>query len=178
MKSPRSCTKEAQGLEVRPGDVFRLSLKPNGRSITDNYWCFDGQLIATVRNGEIILRDTYWSFDDVHSSSGRTYTMGEAVAAGDLTFVVNLDELVSAQTHERRYYDEADLFDLSYQSRCYPKLMKRKGAKKSREAMYRALAQDRKEAEEALSSAIHKLEWIARTRQVVEDAADVEKVFP
>ena len=165
------------GIEVKPGDVYRFRYhNMNGQSYTDRYWCFDGQLIADMRNGEIVLKDTYWSFGE--GGEGRRFTLEEAVREGSLEFICNLKDLEPAQSHEVRYYDAADLFDLSYQSRCYAKLMKRKGAKKSREAMYKALSADRREAEESLRAAVSKLEWIARTRQVVEDAADVEKLYP
>lgn len=166
-------------MEVKAGDVYRFTWKPTdpvpGR---DLYWCFDGQLIAVPRNGDLLLVDTYWRFGELGGDTGKTFTVEEAKKRGNLVFVCNLNDLEPAQGHETRYYDKADLFDLSYQHRCYPKLMKRKGAKRSREAMYMALAQDRKEAEENLRSAVHKLEWIARTSQVVQDAADLEKVYP
>lgn len=164
---------------MKAGDVYRFVWKPDpGNEHRDRNWCFDGQLIAVPCNGSLILADTYWRFGELNGDTGKTFTLERAVEAGDLRFVCNLNDLEPAQPHETRYYDEKDLYDLSYQHRCYPKLMKRKGAKRSREAMYRALAQDRKEAEEALRAAVHKLEWIARTRQVVEDASDLEKVYP
>lgn len=165
--------------EIKAGDVYSFRWKATtNRPGHDPYWCFDGQLIAVAHNGGLLLVDTYWDFGKSLGDSAKTFTIDEAMERGNLKFVCNLHDVEPAQNHDARYYDEADLFDLSYQRRCYTKLMKRKGAKKSREAMYRALAQDRKEAEEMLRSAIHKLEWVARTRQVVEDAADVEKVYP
>lgn len=161
---------------IKLGDVFRFKYHDmKGQSYTDRYWCFDGQLVAVPSNGRVILRDTYYQFAD---GDGRFFEVEDAQAQGTLAFVCNLNDLETARAYETRYYDEADLFDLSYQHRCYAKLMKRKGAKRSREAMYRALALDRKEAEESLRAAISKLEWIARTRQIVEDASDLEKVYP
>lgn len=163
-------------LAVKPGDVFKfLYTDMKAQSYTDRYWCFDGQLVAVPCNGRLILRDTYYQFAE---GDGRFFEVEDAQAEGELTLKCNLNDLEPAQQYDTRCYDAADLFDLSYQHRCYPKLMKRKGAKKSREAMYLALAMDRKEAEENLRAAISKLEWIARTRQVVEDATDLEKVYP
>ena len=163
--------------KVKPGDVYRFRYHDmKGQSYTDRYWCFDGQLVAVPSNGRLILRDTYdYQFAE---GDGRFFEVEAAVAEGELTFVCNLNDLEPAQEHETRYYNEADLFDLSYQHGCYPKLMKRKGAKRSREAMYKALAKDRTEAEADLRAAVQKLEWIARTRQVVEDATDLEKIYP
>lgn len=174
----RPLERAEQGTEMKSGDVYRFTWKDQARPGQDPYWCFDGQLVAVPHNGGLLLVDTYWGFGEVGGETGKTFTLERAFEIGNLEFVCNLGDLEPAQRHEVRYYDEADLFDLSYQHRCYFKLMKRKGAKKSREAMYRALAQDRKEADDALRAAIHKLEWVARTRQVVEDASDVEKLYP
>lgn len=165
-------------LEIKNADVFRFQWKYDPADTQrDRYWCFDGQLVAVLRNGSIVLADTYWRFGEIDNHT-KTFTPEEAQEKGTLTYVCNLIDLEPAQPHETRYYDKADLFDLSYQHRCYAKLMKRKGAKKNRDAMYKALAQDRKEAEEQLRAAVHKLEWIARTTQIVQDAADVENVYP
>lgn len=167
------------GREVRAGDVYRFSWHYDPKQTWDRMWCFDGQLVVRkTSDGSLLLVDTYFSFGERWYNSSRTFTLEEALKAGDIAYVCNLDEVEAAQPYEARLYDEADLFDLSYQHRCYPRLMKRKGAKKSKEAMFRALAQDRQEAEENLRSAVSKLEWIARTRQAVEDATDVEKLYP
>ena len=162
-------------LEIKNGDVYRFHWHPDPEPVQgrDRYWCFDGQLVAV----DGLLVDTFWRFG-VRDTHSRTFTVEEACKAGELTYVCNVNDLEPAPHSAERWYDKADLFDLSHQHRCYGKLMLRKGAKKNKEAMLRALSADRKEAEDDLRAAVHKIEWVARTRQIVEDAADVEKVYP
>lgn len=167
-------------MSIKPGDVFRFSWHyDESKQHTDRMWCFDGKLVAHQAGDGILLVDTYWDGGQrVHSDAGKRFTPEEAFKAGSLEFICNLNDVEPVKDYECRWYDKEDLFDLSYQHRCYGRYMKRKGAKKSKEAMRRALAEDRREVEENLRAAVHKLEWIARSLQQIEDAPDVEKLYP
>lgn len=159
--------------EIKVGDVFNFQyLDMKGQSYTDRYWCFDGRLVADMSNGSIILVDTYYG-----SGGNRTFTPDDARAQGTLTFVCNVNEVQEMQSYEARYYDEADVFNLSYQHGCYERFVRRKDAKRSRVAMMKYLRGEMKEAKEAVDSAVRKVEFVARNLQVVEDSADLEKVW-
>jgi hypothetical protein len=134
-------------MEIKPNDVFRFyySRETLDESHSDLNWCFQGQLIALPESdGSIILGDTYWDFD---GRGGRQFTIGEAKEKGVLTFYFNLDKVESVGEHERFYYKDEDIFDLSRQHSCHPsciKWFKRKGAERDRETILNMLRENRK----------------------------------
>jgi hypothetical protein len=165
--------KSTETLSIRPGDVFafKYHMRP-GDTYTDRYWCFDGQLVADMHNGEIILVDTYWG----DSGSNRRFTQEEAKAQGTLTLVCNMDEVEPIKDGVY-YYDEKDVFDLSHQHGCYKRLMKRKGAPRSRDAMLAHLRGKMQEAKRKVELAVHDVEFLAVNIHVVQEADDLEKVW-
>jgi hypothetical protein len=113
--------------DAKEGDVFRFSYSQAEREKAAQGWagslnhCFDGQVV--YRKGQYV--DTYWSFGEC--GDGRVVRPDQ----GELTFVVNLADVEPIRSYEALHYDEADVFDLSYQHGCYKKLMIRKGAQPS-----------------------------------------------
>lgn len=158
-------------MEIKLGDVFRFqyTYQPGER---DRYWCFDGQLVATAHNGGIMLVDTYWCT----SGSNRQFTQEEAEAKGTLKLVCNLNEVEEIKDGTF-YYDEKDVFDLSYQHNCYKRFMKRKGAPRSRDAMRAHLQGLIQKARADVSHAVSRCEFLAQSIHALDGASDLEKVW-
>jgi hypothetical protein len=121
------------------------------------YHCFDGQLVVKVNSkGEKYFVDTYWAskYDGFVSSQGvESKTIDEALSQGELTFVCNLNDVEEIKECERKYYDDEDIFDLSYQHHCYSYFVKRKGAVRSQAKMLQSIKTKIEEAEYKKQSA-------------------------
>lgn len=108
------------------GDVFRFSYSQAERDKAAQGWagslnhCFDGQVVC--RDGK--LCDTYWGFD---AGEPRIVTP----AHGELTFVCNLADVRDIREYETRWYDAADVFNLSYNHGCHKRFVVKKDAQPS-----------------------------------------------
>ena len=133
-------------MDIKLNDVYRFDYnKKYLKELFEPYWCFDAQLIVKQnKNGELYLQDTYWGFND---NGGKVFTLKQILERGELTFICNLDEVEECEKNDLQYYDDNDLFDLSYQHGCYKFYVKRKGAKKSPEKMKKAIEIKIKSAE-------------------------------
>lgn len=123
--------KDDGGQALKERDVFRFSYSDAAiaRMRSPNpYWCFDGQLI--VRNGR--LCDTYWAGHKLSAGGDERVVRPED---GDLQFICNLDDVQEIHESECRYYDSADIINLSHQHGCYRFFAIRKGTPKSQRAM-------------------------------------------
>ena len=135
-------------MELKLNDVYKFNYNIIwSRKIFEPYWCFDGQLIVRKRNGKLYLEDTYW-----FSGENRTFTLEEALEKGNLTFVCNLDDVKECRECDIQYYDDKDIFNLSYQKGCYKKYCIRKGAKRSADKMKTVL-------NEKIAESKRKIEW-------------------
>lgn len=119
--------------------------------------CFDGQFIVKVNSkGEKYFVDTYWAskydgftaYQDVKSR-----TIDEALSQGELTFRCNLNDVEEIKEWEKEYYDDEDIFNLSYQHSCYSYFVKKKGAVKSQAKMLQSIKTKIEEAEYKKQSA-------------------------
>lgn len=135
-------------MEIKLNDVYRFRYNEFEleRSSRDLNWCFDGQLVVKKGNNGLYLEDTYWTSDN------RCFTLEEALRKGVLEFVCNLDDVEECKEDPYNYYDDEDIFNLSYQHGCYKKIMVRKDAKKSKEKMKEVLEYKIAEAERQLKS--------------------------
>lgn len=122
-------------MEIKVNDVYKFSYNEEQlRNLLMPYHCFDGQLIAKERNGELYLEDTYWL-----SGGSKIFILEEALKRGTLTFICNLDDVEKATENDYNYYDDEDLFDLSYQHRSYKRYFKKKGSERSKNKMKEVL---------------------------------------
>lgn len=135
-------------MKIKLNDVykFRYNEFELERSSRDLNWCFDGQLVVKEDNEGLYLEDTYWTTDS------RRFTLEETLIKGTLEFVCNLDEVEECKEDPYNYYDDKDIFNLSYQHGCYKKIVVRKGANKSKEKMKEVLEYKIAEAERQLKS--------------------------
>lgn len=116
------------------------------------YHCFDGQLIVKVNSkGEKYFVDTYWASKNDgfagFQEGVKSKTIDEALSQGELTFVCNLNDVEEIKEWEREYYDDEDIFDLSYQHHCYSYFVKKKGAVRSQAKMLQSIKTKIEEAE-------------------------------
>lgn len=122
---------------IKPGDVFccRWHQEHDKKDwVHRDYHCFDGQLEAKARNGKIWLVDTYWLDND-----GVTFAPEVAEKQGELTFVVNINDLEPINQAQARAYAKEDVFDLSRQHGYYKRFCVRKGAKRNADMMVAAI---------------------------------------
>lgn len=161
---------------MRNGDVYRFSYTDTS-GMHMPYHCFDGQLVAFEQSdGSFLLRDTYWLHDFKERSDTRTFTEADAKAEGELVFVCNLNDVQKIKKHDADYYDDGDLFNISYQHGCYPCMALRKGAAKSPEKMLRVIEQRTAEARRNIESAQREIERLGEYAKKVE-AGDLSEVW-
>ncbi len=154
-------------IQPKDGDVYRFSYSEaswqkakSGLGHGDLHWCFDGQLV--FRDG--LLCDTYWGLN-WRGDGGRYFKVAEAVSAGTLTLVCNLNDVEKIAEYDYPIYADGDAFNLSYQSGCYKHFVKRIAAKKDKQKMLDALQAKVVEARKAIDAASWQLECAVR-RQV------------
>lgn len=145
-------------LQFNENDVF--SFRYNEAELKARFsphHCFDGQFIVKVNSkGEKYFVDTYWAskydgftaYQDVKSR-----TIDEAISQGELTFICNLNDVEEIKEWEKEYYDDEDIFNLSYQHNCYSFFVKKKGAEKSQSKMLQSIKTKIEEAEYKKQSA-------------------------
>lgn len=132
---------------LKEGDVYRFRYSDEVRKQwrTDPNWCFDGQL--EVKNGKLV--DTYWR----SSGDARVVKLTE----GAFVFVCNLNDVREIRESETLQYDEADVFNLSYQHGCYRRFVVRKDAKPSAERMLEEVRKKQAEVRAEIDYAIRTL---------------------
>jgi len=159
---------------MKENDVFRFRYKAEAEKkfTLDPYHCFDGQLVVKKnRDGNFILRDTYWS-----SSDGRCFTPEEAEKEGTLTFVCNLDDVRNIEEWETDYYADEDVYNLSQQHGCYKYYTVKKCAQKSQGKMLQVVRSKIKDEEYSISSSINRIEFLSRQAQKIE-SGDINVYF-
>ncbi len=125
--------------------------------------CFDGQLIACKHGDGLRLEDTYWN-----SGDNRVFTLEEALRLGTLEFVCNLNDVEKSHKSDLKYYDNKDIFDLSYQHHCYESYYRRKGAKRSKTKMLETVNKKLVEAQREAEYQMRKIEQLSATRTKIE----------
>lgn len=148
-------------MEIREGDVFRFIY--NEHELAKRfmpYHCFDGQLVAVLVDGDMLLTDTYWSHQ-LRGGDGRTFTPDDAQKQGAISFVCNLNDVEFTSKSAFDYYDDVDVFDLSYQHHCYGMYALRKGAKRSKDKMIDTVTANIESARRDLQDAVNRLESLA-----------------
>ena len=160
-------------VQFRVNDVFSFSYnEEETRKRFEPYHCFDGQFIVKQReNGELYLMDTYWAskYDGFkHWSDYKCKTIGDAQKQGELTFRCNLDEVEEIRERDLQYYDDEDLFNLSYQHGCYEYYVKRKGAELSIDKMLQSIKHKIEDAEYRKKSAEWDIERYTETLSKIE----------
>lgn len=157
--NPTTEAERSPMVDVREGDVFRFSYSEAERKRRfEPSHCFDGQLVAFKRAAGIRLVDTYWlhGLQDRHDST--CFTPDEAERFGTLTYVCNLNEVYNASESETNYFDDADVFNLSYQHQCYKNFVIRIGAARSPEKMMLVIEQRIADATREISSAVRSIQ--------------------
>lgn len=112
--------------DIKVNDIFRFRWNYDKERFMP-YHCFDGQLVAIEHYNDIVLGDTYWGFGKIDQYSHR-FKLDEVLTKGELTFICNLDDVEDIIQHNIFYYEEKDIFNLSYQHQCYKKFAKLKNA--------------------------------------------------
>lgn len=165
-------------MDIREGDIFSFSYSTEYRAkLFEPHHCFDGQLVAAREGDGIVLVDTYWLYQfQPRGDSSRRFTESDARKKGELRLVCNLHDVNKIEKHDAQYYDDTDVFDLSYQHRCYPYFALRNGATRSKEKM-RIVVRDKMKRERSnIESAIYNIERLARTELMIEEGR-VDEVY-
>lgn len=164
-------------MDIREGDVFRFSYSGEQRAkLFEPYHCFDGQLVAVIEGGSIRLMDSYWLHEFKPRHDSRWFTEDDAMAKGELTFVCNLGDVQKVDKWQTQYYDDADVFDLSYQHRCYAFHAIRKGASKSKGKMLQVIEEKLQAERRAIESANWTIERLTKEAKKIEEGR-LEEVY-
>lgn len=161
-------------LKTKKGDVFsfRYNEATHAKMEKDwyaGYWrhCFEGTLVARDVDGEIRLVDTYWGiFGD-----GKSFSEKEALEKGSIEFMFNLEEVEKVDSHDRLYYRDEDLFQISEQHACVPPCahtFKLKGAEKNNEKMIVTVNEQMSEQRRKIEYASDELQRLAVKKHRIE----------
>jgi hypothetical protein len=143
-------------LQFKVNDVFSFRYnEEEAKKRFEPYHCFDGQLVVKEINGKLVLVDTYWG-----SGDNRRFTIEEAKKQGHLIFKCNLDEVEKADHNDGNYYNDEDIINLSTQHGCYKRIVKRKGATRSKDKMLQTAKDKIEELERKIKSAQRDIEWL------------------
>ena len=152
-------------MQIKDGDFFQYSWKPNLGPSSDPYWCRDRRCVARTDNhGDIVLIDTYnyWPFKEskedtnifTHEGLSREYSKYIDVGRFDLEFICNLNDYEFV--HEYAKDDYEGVVFVGYQ--CTKKWAKPKGSDVSTKALkakylaeYQQALYDKQSAENRLS---------------------------
>lgn len=160
--------------QIKDGDYFQYTWKPNLGPASDPYWCRDRKCVArTDKHGDIVLIDTYnyWPFNNkgkedtnifTHEGLAREYSKYIDVERFDLEFICNLNDYEFLNEYAKDDY-EGVVF-VGYQ--CTKKWAKPKGNSVSKAAVLKKLESQLQRAHEDLRSA----EWnITRINEQIEE---------
>lgn len=152
-------------MDTKLNDVyrFRYNAEEHEKAWSDLNWCFDGQLIVKENSKGLYLEDTYWTSDN------RCFTLEEALNKGTLEFVCNLDDVEECSENPYNYYEDEDIFDLSYQNGCYRRIRVKKGAKRSKDKMREVLECKIAESKSKIESAQYEIEINKKKLQELEN---------
>lgn len=155
---------------IKENDIFSFRYKSEEIERMGGHWfanhCFDGHLIANRVDGKWSLTDTYWSFGK--SSDSRNWSLSEAIKKGTLSLICNLNDIEKIDKHLTQYYDDKDLFNLSYQHNCYEFYAIRKGASRSSEKMLNTLNDKIRKAKSEIESTIREIEQLTEQKTKLE----------
>lgn len=148
-------------MNIKDGDYFSYSWKPNLGPSSDPYWCRDRRCVArTDKHGDTVLIDTYnyWPFNDkgkedtnifTHEGLAREYSKYIDVERFELEFICNLNDYEFV--HEYAKDDYEGVVFVGYQ--CTKKWAKPKGSEVSKAAVLKKLEAQLQRAHEDLRSA-------------------------
>lgn len=151
-------------ISIKEGDVFRFAYNEReSEKRFEPYHCFDGQLIAKVKNDIIYLVDTYWNTND-----NRENTVEGWEALGTLTYICNLHDITISNKDAYLYYSDNDVFNLSHQHGCYQRICIRKGAIRSKEKMLSSIKNAIKVKKDKIQYTEHELKRLLQCQQEIE----------
>lgn len=163
-------------MKIKENDVFKFYYNNKYRKkISYPKHCFDGQLVAKEnREGELVLVDTYYGFG--FNQHNTIFALKEAKKKGELTFKCNLDEVEATSKGQLNYFDDKDIFDLSYQHKCCKAYFKRKDAKKSIKKMKKVIQRKIDDNNRKIKYAEHDIEMLKEELKKVKKG-DIENVY-
>lgn len=151
-------------IEVKEGDVFWFSFNEVYRkkhSYTDH--CWDGQLVAKFSEARgMYFIDTYWASKHdgfTHYQDVKNISIEDALKNGELSFLCNLNDVEEINERDLMYYSDEDVFNLSYQHRCYKYFVKKKGAARSQDKMIETLKAKIADAEYQIKRGQDNVKW-------------------
>jgi hypothetical protein len=138
-------------------DIFRWSYNEgrlkklnDGDNGGTTYWCCSR--IAIVSDKRLI--DTFWGA----SGSNKSWGEDQAKEQLELEFIVNMDNLVTADPSERAYYLDSDCFNLNHSNSTRGNFYIRNGAIKNTDKMARLLARGIIKVKSDISSQLRDIE--------------------
>ena len=144
----------------RDGDVFFWQWTDDARksfTFGDPDWCVAHK--AVVKNGFLV--DLYWS------SESKSWKRDDIINRMVLTYRGNIHEMEPIHHYELRYYEDADVVDLTHSNHTKATCYRRKGAQRSLNKALDILAQKRSDAESDLRMAVSRLQDYARTEALI-----------
>lgn len=157
--------------DIKLNDVYSFEFNEEYLKKHDNpYHCFDGQLIVRDYDGELRLKDTFYS-------DSKSFTLEELEGMGTLTFRCNLDDVVDCRESDRMYYAEGDVIDLSYQHGCYKSFVRKKDAKRSKDVMCREIGKKMDEVKNSIRRHMEDYGRLYHLKELIERGEDLDKIY-
>lgn len=153
---------------MKNNDVYKFIKSP----IKDN-WCFDNQLV--VKDDYLI--DTYWGYMQrdfnespvfKNDSSCKRWKIDE-VDLNDLQFICNLDDVVTIDINDVKYYKNEDIIDLGYQHNSYNVYVLKDGATRDKEIILNELKDSIKGVECSINYNMSKLKELNKLKEDIEN---------
>lgn len=174
-------------IEIKVGDVFRAQYTAAYRSNNkgrDLNHCFEGLCVARLMaktdasdSDQLVLVDTFWG---INRTDNKWFTLDQVGVDIDIEFYCNLNELVSINALEARYYKPEDIFLLHDQHACVESCKyyyKRLGAERDRNVMRSFVDAKIEEAKRKINSLISDIQWHTKQGEEIERAKDLNSIY-
>jgi superfamily II helicase len=157
-------------MEIKLNDVYSFQFNEEYiKTHFEPYHCFDGQLIVKNYNGELRLKDTYYS-------TSKYFTLEELQSVGTLTFKCNLNDVETCRESDKMYYAKEDIINLSYQRGCYKWFVKKKGAKRVKEVMLKEIGERMETINRKIKYSLDDYAKLYHLRELIEQGGDLDKI--
>lgn len=153
---------------IKENDVFHARYKLRECGDQKDH-CFEGLLVAMMREGEMMFVDTYWG---LKRWDNKKWNFKQLKENFHFEFYCNLDDLEKKDKTAELYYDDKDIFILHDQHSCVESCRyyyTKKGAVRSQKKMIATLDKKIADAKSDIDWRVREIERESAKRKEVEN---------